>query len=316
MIKRIEKMMKLIARQFPWPVRKRILQAPPLLVAEHDADAPLLLISTTSSSYLNAIWTAYSLLFHIKTDIRLQFSVDGELTDQIRHRLISMFPRAEVVEARQHVKALERFRNIHAFGTDFKFGRKFCAVCNANQMSDIIYSDDDILFFKSSDLLASWISSRERETLYVTDREGSWISKGDPIYELAQAENRSIPKSFNSGFFLMPKATLGLALADCVLGQVRLWDKGMPAEGVFNTRLYMKGWEYFTEQSLNGFLLSENAKVALPENEYLHSMSGLSPFRQDTVNYEEVVMRHFTGPVRHRMYMNGMSAALQQMGLD
>lgn len=312
-MQRINSFFASIARNVDWNVRKEILSLPPLETPKTGTIGTSLLIATTPKHFLNALWTAYSFLYWNSTKVELTISIDGFLSEDDVGKVLQIFPNCTILNGSDLISELRNHPSIFSFCSSSRFGRKFAGIATINQKSNIIYCDDDILFFSQSDQIRNWAEGiSERSPLYVVDSGSAWNAKGDTIYEEATVLGFPIDAGFNAGFFLAPKKFFDLELCDQIFSSNRQYENGAPVEGHYNSRLYKDGWDYAAEQSLTGYLYARSGGSQLSPELFLHSLDGLSFFSKDKAPYEDISLRHYVGPVRHRMYLNGMPFLLKK----
>lgn len=262
---------------------------------------------------IESIWSAYTFCFWHGGSREIEFAFDGEISDADRKKIQKHFPNSIISNARKHEHDELKYPNFAEFSRNDRFGRKLSLLINSTLNSNTIYLDNDILFFKEDEILSSVINQEEISPWFVTSPESAWVTAG-PLQEMALAEGSPIMPGFNSGMMILPRGFLKLEEIEYLLSKCRRFDeRAKPLNGVQNALSYCNGFEYFTEQSLFGLLFARSEGKQLPEAKYIHSNSGMRPFSRDNVNYDEIVMRHYFGTVRHQMYLKGMPAALRKI---
>lgn len=300
------------ARNFPWPIIKQLKRLQVIEVSPY-AEKQFLVI-TTPSKIWDALWTAYTFLYHHAETIDLVIVVDGPVTAFAVSLVSRQFPGARVVGREEIGRALPSRSSLKDFFFHSRFGAKLCAISLFSRDKPLIYSDSDILFFRRSPDIVDWLNGQQRHLMYVCANVGG--GQPDSSTEFSGLAKEIVPRNFNSGFFACPRCFFNDEFLEEALLRSRRHVGGKPVEGAFEGRMYFSGWDYFTDQSVIGSGAGMGMSRQLPLNDFCHSNNGSSIFSRDPTDYSKIVMRHYFGIVRHRLYMDGMPYALAQMESD
>jgi hypothetical protein len=274
-----------LLRNFPWPIKSKILQAPPI---EARPGASVLMMLTTRKTWFDALWSAYSWLYFSKADLRLLLFVDGPISQRMRSQLSDLLPGSQLIAAQDYwpklATAPEVLRN---FWSNHTYGRKLGLIYLESKNHSLIFSDPDILLFDFPNDLLECIENYPEMPRY--NRElGNYPYLSPRISELMQEFELPQLAGFNSGLMYIPKNGIDEELCRASLAT------------------YPAGTgHYFIEQSVFHALLSKAGAQPLDPQNYLLSCDGMYFWQRD-VNYNNIIMRHFFGVVRHQMYLKGM----------
>ncbi len=307
-VKKISSSIAALMRNFPWPVRHKHSEFPPLPDPTSNAATRLVVLGVPDRA-LESIWSAYTFCFWHGCPKEIEFAFDGDISDLDCEKIESKFPHAIISNACKYQFDGNKFPTLASFTSDFKFGRKLSLLINSTLNINTIYIDNDILFFKEDELLSKIVRDGSVDPWFVVSPDSTWITAG-PLQEIAMTEGSPIVPGFNSGMMILPQGFLRIEEVEDLLSSCRLFEKnGQPFNGTQGSLSYSYGFEYFTEQSLFGLLIARSKSKQLSVSKYIHSNSGMNPLEIDKTEYSSIVMRHFFGTVRHRMYVDGMPAA-------
>lgn len=271
------------------------------------------MVLTTPEKWQEAIWSAYSFIFWHQSKFSVKIVVDGVPPVDLLTVVAKVLPGAKIESTHAYRNSEKNHKATQEFTERFKYGAKLGLILSLTQEKNIIYSDSDILFFSTSADILNWCSSDRKNSFYVRDPGSDYLAK--KIRPIFQAIGADIPESFNSGFFLAPKGSFQKDFVEDTLRASRVSTNGVPFSGTMDGSAYDLGWEYFTEQWIVAAALNQSGGEALPELLFHHSNNGMKALSKDTVDYDQICMRHFYGTVRHRLYTNGMPIALRRMKL-
>lgn len=281
-------------RNYPWPIKKRILNAPPLSATRGDCGV---IVMTTARDWLDALWSAYSWQYFAPALASPTIVVDGDVTETMRRDVRRIMRGATVSPAASYLPACGEMLPLgDAFLRHYRFGRKVAVVLASSQLKSFVFSDSDVLLFRKPVELLSHIAKRRRVPLCNVERGGDAWNSPD-IVELMQSEGiRPIP-GFNSGLMYIPADSLDIDLcARCLRS-----DDARRAH-------------HFAEQSMFNAALSKAGGRPLDPQIYAISNDGAYFYQRD-VDYTNLAARHFTGMVRHKMYTAGMPILARTFGL-
>jgi hypothetical protein len=246
---------------------------------------------TTPECFCDALWAAWSWYRFVHAFFELEFVVDGEISKGDRNAAQRLFPGVRVAEAETIVSSL---RNSHPFLKSFlenhPLGRKLGVILKLQSERPVLFSDHDVLAFNPpSELL---LQTNDGTPFHITEeKEGVF----DPeILRRAQELGLKHAPDLNSGLLYVPKGALSMALASQLLAE---WHPPM------------RSW--FTEQTVLSVLFNQAGGESLPRQKYVVSNRRQFYWEED-VDYSSITARHFTGPVRHIMYRNGMPEIMPQ----
>lgn len=272
-------------RRFPWPIKKTILRAPAL---QRATGTCRLLVMTTPRDWFDALWSAYSWQFFTDGFLKPTLAVDGAVTASMQCQVEQIMPGAKIVPASAYLAAAEALLpDASSFFRNFKYGRKLAVVLVASNEEPVLYSDSDVLVFRKPNEILSHISANNDTPLY-NNGDGGDEWNAPLIIDLMRKVGLSPLAGFNSGLMFIPQKSLDLKLCSKCMS------------------MHPPGREhFFTEQSIFNALLASAKAQALDSKQYSISEKGMYFYESD-MDYQNIVTRHFTGVVRHRMYMAGM----------
>ena len=280
-------------RNFPWPIRRRILDAPPI----RPKGGVRLLILTTPKTWLDCLWSAYSWSYFAGDEFSPNILVDGTVSQKMREQCARILPGVPISDAAADDAAtialpsvLKQYRRQHPYG------RKLCAIIHASGQDSLMYSDADILIFKRPTELIENIKSDRISALYNKSAGGhAWNAQ--KIVELMHEQGIHPLDGFNSGLLFIPKQSLDVDLCiQCVSRYVEDFSA-----------------ERFIDQSTLNALFSRIGARSLDQGKYSIAETGMYFWQTDGIDYRQVVARHYVGVVRHRMYINGMSVLAEKI---
>lgn len=248
-----------------------------------------LVIQTTPATLSNGLWGAYSLLTYLQKNLSLILVLDAPAWPQnLAAQAQALFPGVELQTTLQqieklpaHAPALKKFTHTHPLG------RKLCTILTLNTSSAIIFSDDDILALAPLTELISWSENPAQALILQEATTGR-----DPALDtLAQSQGLRSPAHFNSGLMALPKGFLSIEKANELL-----------------SRVDTEKLSWFAETTLLAYQLSDAA--ALPASTYVVNCQRQFFFEPD-VDYTQIKLRHFVGPVRHLLRLRGIPAFLK-----
>ena len=281
----------------PWPVRRRVFRLPPHAVTTEET-ATRLVIQAAPHSLDDAAWAAYSFLHHLdlpgeRLGLTLYVdTADPGILAQAAARWQWLFPGAEVLGTPQPVERLAgRAPAVAAFAQVHPTGRKLAAVLDAQERASILFVDSDVLLFRFPAELAESMRRGGPARYNLEDGE----LNGDPrLVAHAHREGWPAPAGLNSGLLFIPRGALAVSDAERLL-----------ASGEFDPG------SWFVEQTALALLLTAAGAEPLPGARYVVSTQGQFYGDPDR-DYEKIVTRHFTTPVRHLMYARGMPRLWRQ----
>ena len=215
---------------------------------------------------------------------------DGARTTEQKSLFAQIFPRGQLLELGPYLKS----RNLPDYLQRFVAGnwtaKKLAAVYELQRERSVLYSDCDVLAFqKPEEILRCLASGKSR---YMFDESGYTL---DP-WLTARAGKLGIPvtNQFNAGLVFVPAGEMTETLLEALLSD---WQP------VCNS--------HHAEQTLFSILLNPKSTGPLEQSAYVLSWQGVWVWDKD-LDWKQMVCRHYTGPVRHRMYLSGYPNLLNQ----
>lgn len=272
-------------RRFPWPIKKRILRAPPLPATGGDCNV---IVMTTGRDWLDALWSAYSWQYFAGVLGSPTIVIDGQATEEMRRNVAEILPGASVRVAEEYLDASDALLpEGRLFFRCFKYGRKAAVILSSANSGPVVFSDADVLLFREPTELLSRIVRQPQRPLYNVGGGGNeWNAPS--IIELMLSEKIAPMPGFNSGLMYIPASTLDRMLCARCMSTQKSGEE-----------------HFFTEQSLFNALMSKAGAQPLDAAAYLVSDKGMYFYQRD-IDYSALSARHFTGVVRHKMYTAGM----------
>lgn len=217
--------------------------------------------------------------------LELVVIVDGSVTEAMRRQFQRCFPGGTLAEAREYLGDFAKTSPaLEAFIRENYYGRKFGVLLKMNQEHPVLYSDNDVLVWDWPRELAE--AMEEGGSVYYNSSPDSPFAPS--VVERFRARGLELPGDFNAGILYLPQGRLDLTLTLELLREIPSGDR-----------------HHFIEQALLAGLSARGRLQALSEERYCLSMQGMWPGQGDIASYEGLVARHYTGPVRHWMYLKG-----------
>ena len=281
-------------RNYPWPIKKRILAAPPLPATNGNCGV---IVMTTKRDWLDALWSAYSWQYFAPVLSSPTIVVDGDVTEEMQSAARRIMRGATVSPASAYLAPCnELIPNQRSLLRRYRFGRKIAVVLSTSIRSSFIFSDSDVLLLRGPTEILSHVATQTRLPFCNVEQGGDAWNAPD-IVDLMRNEGIQPIRGFNSGLMYIPSNSLDLDLcARCLQSQ---------AEGREH---------YFAEQSMFHAALSKAGAQRLNPTTYAISNEGAYFYQRD-VDYSVLEARHFTGMVRHKMYTAGMPILARSIGL-
>ncbi len=242
----------------------------------------------------DAVWSLWSWMRVLEGKVTPRLFVDGVVTEEHRGLFENHFPGIHVHELRPWLGQRQDLGpQLRKLITAFPLGGKAALVAALSQDGPSIYSDSDILAFNRPAQLIDGLSSNK--PLYMLDRYGS--NYGPAVVAAVNEQHLSLPDQVNSGLIVLPKNCLSLAALETFLERFTGWEQ--------------LGQSWFSEQTLVALMMSVAKGEPLKHDDYVVSLDRQFVFERD-VDYRHIAVRHFTGPVRHVMYLKGIPFLIKQ----
>lgn len=247
-----------------------------------------LAVLTTPKCTGDALWSLWSWSRALEGRISPRLFVDGVLTPEQRALFGRYFPDMPVDELRPWLAARRDLGpNVRKLIASFKMGGKSALVACLGADGPAIYSDSDVLAFRPPTQLMEGLATRTAQ--YLLDGDASNYDR--VVKANAIARGLPLPPTVNSGVLTLPHGVVTPATLEHSLTGFTEWES------------LNESW--FSEQTLTALLMGQVTSQPLPALEYVVSLQRQFFFEHD-VDYTRTVVRHFTGPVRHVMYLKGI----------
>ncbi len=279
-------------RRRSFPIRSRYGQLPSLPVKEGRLRFVVLTAPETLSDALWTAWSWYRYLRH--EDCKLEIAVDGVVSAAQSAAAAQMFPGLSIYPAESACRYVyEKEPALEIFLHGHPTGRKLALILALSDQGPVLYCDHDVLAFSPPQELLEYVK-RNVACYFPEEVDGT----RDPgIVERAISLGLDYIPGFNSGFLYVPGGALPMKKAADILATWR-----PPSNS------------WFTEQTVLSVMLRDVNAEALPSSRYVISVCRQFYWERD-VNYGTIAARHFTGPVRHVMYLYGIPEVLRQSKL-
>jgi len=272
-------------RHRPYPIRNRIFSFPAL--ATDAAASAKIVVLTTPQNLNNAAWTAYSLLRGLPITVGLEFVIDGETGGKQREMLLRTFQGCTISSTMSCVAQLASSApSIQRLSEYHPMGRKLATVLALQQRSNILFTDDDILCFGRMNEIFEAVSAGTSRGLYLQESCGR-LQVEPTIMEAVKTLGLPMLSTINVGLLFIRKESLSIATAEAILNQAGDVKSWFPDTVILSVLMALAGAQP---------LCSEN---------YVVSTEGQFYFERKR-HYDALILRHFTTPVRHLMYSEGM----------
>lgn len=217
-------------------------------------------------------WTVYS---------------DGSHSEKQISDLESIFPYVKVVaidfndpekvRANMKEKVLPYFDELLHYAQNSPYGKKLYYYINHKVQNPTLFIDSDILFYEQASESFEKIKSENVNGWYLPDQLWHCL---DSRYK---SENSPQMYQINSGFFLLNKELENVEL------------------GLDFIKAAKQHYEWFTEQTFFHILLRENKFNPFDPRIFILNSSDQFDFSYGYLK-KAIAIRHYTGPVRHKMW--------------
>ncbi len=242
----------------------------------------------------DAVWSLWSWLKVLEGKVTPRLFVDGAVTAEHRRMFADHFPGMQVEELRPWLSRRQDLgTHLRRLIPAFPLGAKAALMVALSQDGPAIYSDSDVLAFNLPTQMMDGLG--QGRASYMLDRYGSNYSPA--VLEAIGAQRIALPEQVNSGLVALPRGCLDLGMLEGFLERFTGWDR------------LKDSW--FSEQTLVAMLLGAAKAEALDRDDYVVSLDRQFVFERD-VEYARIKVRHFTGPVRHVMYLKGIPYLMNQ----
>ena len=251
-------------------------------------DSPVTLaVLTTPRTANNAAWTLYSLLKHLDTPVAVHLVVDGTLSTQRTAQFSALFPGLTVSTTRDHLARLAvRAPALLRLAETHPMAGKMAAILNLQARGHLLFSDDDVLAFRPMSEVNQAMANQDAKALYLREQAAGSVQEEPSIKVGLQKLGLDWVKDINVGLMWLPRGTLELELCERILTvspEVQTW---------------------FPDTMLLAGLLARKPHQVLPDSYVVTTQRQF--YSERDVDYDQITLRHYVGPVRHLMYKHGM----------
>ena len=279
-------------RNRPYPLLTKIERLAP--EASDPRSVWRLVVLTTTGTFRESLWAAYSAVQLISPRPEIVFYVDGEIPENGADMLAGLFPCSRVESSRGVLRGVP---SECPFLTDAclrnSSARKMAIQAVENREKAVLYMDADILFFKKPEEIITSIQTGEG-VWHVDAHEG--LRADEKL--MGEVRRRGIPylENYNSGLLFLSKGSLTCEMIEPWISP----DLCNP-----------DAW--FIDQTILAILLPKLQSKLLPMDRYVVSCRRQFYFEEDHPE-REMVMRHYMGPVRHLMHSKGIPRLWKRWG--
>ena len=243
------------------------------------------LVSFSSSrDYYDQLLSIFSFVRYVGIPNQWTIYSDGSHT-KFQKQLISKhltFATIETTAWNQGIPELNLIAELKSYeeylfdyASKLPLGKKALYYINHNLTCPTLFLDSDIVFYERADTLLKL--TKEEKGWYIPDPDWGCL---DPNYK---SNNEEQYYQINSGFILMNTTQLNL-------------NPGLE----FLKNLEGK-YSYFSEQTMMHLILKQNHFMPLDRREFVIDTADQFDFSY-LKSPKEMAVRHYTGPVRHKMW--------------
>jgi hypothetical protein len=255
-----------------------------------------LAVLTIPKSFDDALWSLWSWLAVLEGAAKPVIFVDGPVTPEMRSAAARLFPDVPVTVLADYLAGEPFGPGMQRFIASHTLGKKLAMVLAMNRRGPVLYSDSDVLAFNRPDELLTAID--DGRACYLQEES---VGVYDERVVAAARELGAAPvAAMNSGLMYVPQGMLDGDLAEAVMERFTAQPAGEHS--------------WFSEQTLFAILMGRLPALALPRQTYVVSTRRQFFFERD-VDYRRIKVRHFTGTVRHVMYIKGLPFLLSRVHL-
>lgn len=293
-IKKANDILNAIFRNLPYPIIRKIAKFPPV---QDSLDGHMLLLVARPKDFWNAIWAAYSACLLHPKQFQVKLIIDGQIGEKEKAIFSILFQSSILTEIHAYIpflhEGLRPEEGYSKFILNQPFARKMAAVILESQNNPLLYIDSDILFFKPSPEIQTWLCD-ESKVYYLEDPP--WCAADPWLIKQLEAVGIEYRKGLNAGFLTVPKNAIPLNMVREVFSGWGVKDMNWTTDQIY----------------FSSILLSYNA-IPLDNSKYLNNSNGYFLFgERDKVN-NKVIMRHYIGTIRRLLYLQGMPIVYNQV---
>jgi hypothetical protein len=280
-----------ILRNYPWPVKRKILNQSPLFSG--DATENIVVVLCHTKQYLEGFWSLWSWMRFLKEYAKPVLLIDGIYNKKCQNFFSRLFPNGELISISDLINENSINPQYLPFLRHSRFGMKLIAVNMLQYKYNVLYSDSDVLALNAPEDIIKIIKNTAGHPAYLYDEIGYPV---DPwIKNRASEIGVKIDGHFNAGLVWLPSNAINQDLF------ISLLEGWLPENET-----------YQTEQTLFSALVSSANGVSLPSSTNVLSWHGVWCYEKD-LPCSEIHTRHYVGPVRHRMYLSAYPWMISQV---
>ncbi len=247
-------------------------------------------ILCTPNTCAEAVFSAWSWCNHLGHLFGVRIVVDGPVPHFLKVSALEIIEGLEIETVDELISpSLYSYPHLSAFGAQHPLGRKLLLLLSLQEHDGFLYSDNDVLVLNTPYELIS--ACQKKISVYNQESTGASFDHGLLAFALRHG---ALPaSSFNSGLIYCSRHSLDISFADQMLS-------------IKSTSNYT----WFDEQTVLAILMNRVDAKPLSSSTYVVSARRQFFWEQD-VDYGSIHVRHFTGPVRHLMYLKGYPMLLK-----
>jgi hypothetical protein len=240
----------------------------------------------TPSSVEEAIIAAWRWISELPAPTQLEMIHDGPLRPEVTARVKSVFPLAVVRTVEDELRPFTALWPMtRSLRENNRFGHKLLLMLSKAKRGRFLFSDPDVLVFKRPNEIIQGLSSGA--SMHMEDPR-SWIEVAPDASRVAEdLAGKPVSPTFNAGFILLQEGAWKPSWVQEILSAY------VPSRD-----------HYFFEQTAIGALSMLAESTCLPSDEYVISDRDAGVLQPHTPALDQLVVRHYVGTVRHKMYLN------------
>lgn len=239
---------------------------------------------SSSRDFEEQILSILSFVRYIGQPVAWTIYSDGSHSNQEIDTVKVAFPFAKIVKIsfdqiyfstlKQNLQPFKEELNNYA--TNYVLGKKVCTYLNYTIDKPTLFLDSDIVFYQKSPLLDDLIKNKNKGCFLVDPTWNCLHSQYsvDPVSE-------SVP--LNAGLIMSNDNSMDIT------------------RGLNFLKTIGKNYEYFTDQTILHAIAHSNNYLPLDRKLFIVDTADQFDFSY-AFNREQIAVRHYTGPVRHKMW--------------
>lgn len=267
-------------RNFPWPIRKCIRELEVVRCSEYSHCRVVVLCR--QDRILEGCWALMSWMTHYGELCGATLLVDGKIDESDRSLFNSLFVGGQMLVLDDLIRNHRKMEEVDRFVEGNWTARKLIALLVLQEESTVLYCDDDVIAFQKCEEVWDALMTRDK-ALFLKDPDGYIM---DPWFsDFAREQGIEVDEFFNAGLLLIPQKAFDL---DFVRSTLERWDAACNS--------------HHAEQTFMSVLMMKAGGRAMNSARHALSWRGACWWESD-LSISNIASRHYTGPVRHRMYM-------------